>query len=136
MSLDLETKRPCLRVELFVTDVRASLTYYVEALGFRVLRDDPSGYVSVGREGVVIGLSRADRLPDEHPVKALPDERVGRGVELVVAVVDIEGAYAHALASGRPIQAPLQARSWGLTDFRMLDPDGYYVRLTSLSQQP
>jgi hypothetical protein len=25
----------------------------------------------------------------------------------------------------------LAARSWGQTDFRLIDPDGYYVRVTS-----
>jgi hypothetical protein len=25
---------------------------------------------------------------------------------------------------------------WGLTDFRVADPDGYYVRFTSLSSAP
>ncbi|MCI0184925.1 hypothetical protein MM817_03222 [Acidibacillus sp. S0AB] len=30
-----------------------------------------------------------------------------------------------------PINAPLEVRPWGLTDFRLLDPDGYYLRITS-----
>ncbi len=123
MGLDLETGRPCLRVELFVADVRASIAYYAEVLGFRVLRDDPSGYVSIGREGVTIGLGCAEHLSDEHPAKASAGEPLGRGVELVVAVADIDAAYAQARASGRPVHSPLQARSWGLTDFRVLDPD-------------
>jgi catechol 2,3-dioxygenase-like lactoylglutathione lyase family enzyme len=134
VALDRETNQPGLRIELFVRDVRASAAFYVEALGFQILRHDPSGYLSIGRPGVVIGLNRADRLPDGHPVKPLPGEPAGRGVELVVAVSDVDGAYAQAVASGRSVESPLTRRSWGLTDFRLLDPDGYYVRLTSLSQ--
>ncbi len=26
---------------------------------------------------------------------------------------------------------PLLVRPWGLTDFRVADPDGYYLRITS-----
>ncbi len=134
MGLDRETREPGLRIELFVRDVPASAAFYVEVLGFEILRNDPSGYLSVGRPGAVIALNRADHLPDGYPIKPLANEPVGRGVEVVVAVSDIEAAYAQALASGRPMASPLRAQSWGLTDFRVLDPDGYYIRLTCLSE--
>ena len=134
MGLDRETRQPALRVELFVRDVPVSAAFYVEVLGFEILRDDPSGYLCLGRPGAVIALNRADHLPDGYPVKALANEPVGRGVEVVVEVSDIEAAYEHALASGRPVASPLRAQSWGLTDFRVLDPDGYYIRLTGLSE--
>lgn len=30
-----------------------------------------------------------------------------------------------------PIEVPLVQHPWGLTNFRLLDPEGYYLRLTS-----
>jgi lactoylglutathione lyase len=33
-------------------------------------------------------------------------------------------------AAGYPIAEPLQDRPWGLRDFRLLDPDDYYLRVT------
>ncbi|MBE2225487.1 MAG: hypothetical protein IAF02_28385 [Anaerolineae bacterium] len=33
-----------------------------------------------------------------------------------------------------PLSGELQHQPWGLTDFRMLDPDGYYWRITTRRQ--
>ena len=34
------------------------------------------------------------------------------------------------MAAGIELAEDLQEREWGLTDFRMRDPDGYYLRIT------
>lgn len=34
---------------------------------------------------------------------------------------------------GWKLDADIQIRSWGLTDFRLVDPDGYYLRITTHS---
>ena len=34
-------------------------------------------------------------------------------------------------AAGWPLEQDLQDRAWGLTDFRVVDPAGYYLRITS-----
>ncbi len=40
--------------------------------------------------------------------------------------------YDKVKASGyKRVLSPLRKRSWGLTDFRITDPDGYYLRITS-----
>jgi hypothetical protein len=31
---------------------------------------------------------------------------------------------------GYPISSTLQERSWGARDFRVVDPEGYYIRFT------
>jgi len=33
--------------------------------------------------------------------------------------------------SGWPLAEDLQQRPWGLIDFRLHDPDGYYLRITT-----
>ena len=33
--------------------------------------------------------------------------------------------------AGWPIEEDIMRRPWGLQDFRVLDPDGYYLRFTS-----
>lgn len=58
---------------------------------------------------------------------------MGLGVELVVVVDDVAAVHARAVASGRVEIAALVDQPWGLTDFRILDLDGYYVRITSRS---
>ena len=53
-----------------------------------------------------------------------------RQVELVLEVDDLEAARARVLDSGWALDEDLTARPWGLTDFRLLDPSGYYWRVT------
>ncbi len=49
----------------------------------------------------------------------------GLGVEIVLEVDDVHVMYENAQSHGYPIEEPLQKRPWGLTDFRLVDPDGY-----------
>jgi lactoylglutathione lyase len=51
-------------------------------------------------------------------------------VELVLEVDDVAGERDRVLAAGWPLEEDLQERPWGLTDFRILDPAGYYLRIT------
>jgi len=52
-----------LRLELFVSDVQASIAFYTETLGFRVARADPD-YASVRNGSVVLGLGPVTKLPE------------------------------------------------------------------------
>ena len=52
------------------------------------------------------------------------------GVELVLEVDDVGAERDRVVAAGWPLGEDLQARPWGLTDFRILDPAGYYLRIT------
>jgi uncharacterized glyoxalase superfamily protein PhnB len=52
------------------------------------------------------------------------------GVELVVEVEDLDDALARVQAAEWPIDEELTTRPWGLRDFRLLDPSGYYWRIT------
>ena len=133
---DAETTFEGLRAELFVADVERSKRFYVDVLGFTVLRTAPDGYVALGRQRAHLGLNPVAGLPSGHPVRPSPGERVGLGVELVLMVADVAAAHDLAMASGAGGVSALRRQSWGLTDFRLQDPDGYYVRVTGLSATP
>ena len=56
------------------------------------------------------------------------------GVEIVVEVEDVDAAFAparEAAVTHRAQIEPLAAGPWGQTDFRLIDPDGCYIRVTS-----
>ena len=57
----------------------------------------------------------------------------GRGarVEVVLEVEDLDAAREQIEAAGYPIAEAATDRPWGLRDFRLLDPDGYYLRVTT-----
>jgi catechol 2,3-dioxygenase-like lactoylglutathione lyase family enzyme len=120
-----------LRLELFVRDLAEAVAFYRDVLGFTVL-DDSDDYVGVRLGGVTFGLGPQDRLPANHHFGAEGLARQkGVGVEIVIEVDDIAALHDRVAASGYPIASGLKRRPWGATDFRVVDPDGYYLRPTS-----
>lgn len=114
-----------LRIELFPEDPYLVADFYARVLRFAVEStggDDP--YVSLTRGTVRIGLSG-------RPVPVDPAlRRPPVGTEIVLEVDDLDTEYAAVVESGWPIDAPLTERPWGLRDFRIVDPAGYYLRIT------
>jgi hypothetical protein len=49
----------------------------------------------------------------------------------VLEVDDVKAVYKQVQLARHKILSPLARRPWGLTDFRIADPDGYYLRITS-----
>jgi catechol 2,3-dioxygenase-like lactoylglutathione lyase family enzyme len=125
-----------LRLELFVQDVEASVRFYRSTLGLEPPATwSPSGYVPIHAGTVIIGVQHLANLPADHHFSAgrLAGPR-GVGLEIVIEVDDIDLAYATAASHAEPCGGhvePLADQPWGLRDFRLVDPDGYYVRITS-----
>lgn len=119
------------RTELMVKDIEQSVDFYVRVLGF-TRNPSPNGWISVSNGTVNFGFGFISNLPSEHPLaKKSPDERTGVGVELVLEVDDVESYFERVKQANYPISRELGKRDWGLTDFRIVDPDGYYLRITS-----
>jgi catechol 2,3-dioxygenase-like lactoylglutathione lyase family enzyme len=122
-----------LRLELFVEDMEASIVFYTRVLAFEVARHEPGDYASLRWGDALFGLGPVAKLPEEGGYfgRDISDHRRGLGVEIVLEVDDVDGWHARVAASGHPILEPLRDRPWGLRDFRISDPDGYYLRITS-----
>ncbi|MEV4515427.1 VOC family protein [Dactylosporangium sp. NPDC049525] len=124
-----------LRMELFVVDLDASVAFYRDVLGFRVERraDD---YVSLVCGLVVLGLGPIAKLPETGAGPGFTRQRLARdkgaGVEIVLEVDgldELRALHEHCRRHAA-VAEPLQLRPWGLHDFRLADPDGYYLRVT------
>jgi catechol 2,3-dioxygenase-like lactoylglutathione lyase family enzyme len=117
-----------LRVELFVADLDVFVDFYTRVLGFEVFadrrREDPS-YAAVRRGRVQIGAARA-WAPVDRSARGLPT-----GTELVLETDDDLTAERNRIVAAWPLEEDLTERPWGLTDFRLYDPDGYYLRVTT-----
>ena len=122
---------PKLCIELFVADIATSRSFYTTVLDFIPGQTGYGGYTPLSQGDVRLSLNKNDALPDDHPAKVAPNERAGRGVEIVIEVDDIRPVYDRVKASGWPISGDLASHPWGVTDFRVVDPDGYYLRLSS-----
>ena len=119
-----------LRCEIFPSDVDRTLRFYVDVLAFDVVRDERQAdppYLAMRRADVHLGAVG-------RPPVAEPDtRRPPTGVELVLEVDDVDAEHVRISATGWPITEDLTLRPWGLWDFRLLDPDGYYWRITGLA---
>jgi lactoylglutathione lyase len=116
-----------LRFEIFPDDLDVTVDFYTRVLRFRLTADrrgEPDAYVSLQRGSVCVGAVRKS-VPDARSVRVPP-----AGVELVLEVDDVAGEHDRVVAAGWPLEEDLQDRPWGLTDFRILDPAGYYLRIT------
>lgn len=120
-----------LRIELFVENLDRSMKFYSDVLGFSLPTDTNSSYIPVRKGNVVLGLGEMEKLPKRHPLKGSDGQQIGLGVEIVLVVEDVKAIYNKVIAKAYPIQAELTKRPWGLEDFRIVDPDGYYLRITS-----
>ncbi len=119
-----------LRIELFVDDLDTSIAFYERTLGFELTRRDED-YASLRRGAAVLGLGPVAKLPEHGTGPGFTRERLARdrgaGVEIVLEVERLEDVLATAAEA---VVEPLQHRPWGLRDFRINDPDGYYIRVT------
>jgi len=122
-----------LRLELFALDMEASIAFYTRVLAFELSRHEPGDYASLRLGGIVLGIGPVAKLSEEGGYfgRDIATYRRGLGVEIVIEVDDVERCHERVAASGHPILEPLQDRPWGLRDFRISDPDGYYRRITS-----
>lgn len=119
-----------LRFEIFPDDLDATVDFYQRVLLFRLTDDrrgEPEAYVSLQRGSVRVGVLRSAAAADD----ARPARRPPTGVELVLEVDDVAAERDRVTAAGWPLEADLQDRPWGLRDFRLLDPGGHYLRITS-----
>jgi catechol 2,3-dioxygenase-like lactoylglutathione lyase family enzyme len=126
-----------LRVELFVKQPLATVAFYERLLGFKLERHG-DGYWSLRNGRVTIGVGAAEGLaPDHHFVRPSAGASArGVGVELVLELPSAEAVdtvferiHLDVEAAGGQVE-PVSDRAWGLRDFRVIDPDGYYIRVT------
>jgi catechol 2,3-dioxygenase-like lactoylglutathione lyase family enzyme len=117
-----------LRIELFVDNLDRFVEFYVDVLRFELVDDrraDPSPYAAVERGSVRIGAVPAWE-PVDRTLRSAP-----HGTELVITVDDLAAERDAVVAAGWPLAVDITERPWGLTDFRLHDLDGYYLRFST-----
>jgi predicted enzyme related to lactoylglutathione lyase len=117
-----------LSYEVFHQDVAALVAFYVEVLGFQDPENASSDYVVVRRGGARVGCCRhAEAVPTPR--------KPPNGSEVVLRVDDVRAEHARVVARGWPLADELTRRPWGLTDFRVFDPSGQYIRVTNVTAE-
>lgn len=134
------TFRARLVPEIKVSDLGASLRFWRDLLGFRVLYDRAEeGFAYLDRDGAQIMLDqRGLGAPERRGIweTATMDRPFGRGVNFQVQASDLESIQARLEAAGAGIYFGPETRWYragagevGVRQFLVQDPDGYLVRL-------
>jgi ankyrin repeat protein len=103
---------------LSVTDMRASLDYYVDKLGFKKKWEwgDPPDFACVARDEVELFLS-------------LGTQRVAAGSWISIFVQDVDALYEDYKQRGAIIRQPPTEYPWGMREMNVEDLDGHRFRL-------
>lgn len=121
-------------VELHVPDFKVVKHFYGE-LGYQVRWEEPAkgteGYLVLQLEGNILAFWPGTESVYGHAFfKQFPKETPrGYGVEIVTFVTNLDELYKRANKLESVVEE-LQTRPWGLKDFRIKDPHGYYLRFT------
>ncbi|KAJ9612363.1 hypothetical protein H2200_003960 [Cladophialophora chaetospira] len=119
-----------MRIELFPANLQQFIEFYTKTLRFTLLKhvDD---YAYLQRDQTFIGA--AETASDESLEQKGSYRRPKKGVEIIFEVDDLEGERDFIVGKGWNLDADIELQPWGLKDFRLVDPDGYYLRITTHS---
>jgi catechol 2,3-dioxygenase-like lactoylglutathione lyase family enzyme len=135
---------PKLVPELDVSDIEVSLAFYTGICGFAVRFERPEErFVYLDLDGVHLMLEEADG-PGRRFSTAPLERPYGRGMNLQIAVRDVDALYARVEAAGCDVPIPMEERWYRADDvmsgnrqFVVADPDGYLLRFFSdLGERP
>src|SRR5438270_5515693 len=116
-------------VEICVSDLEQSITWFEHVLGFRVVARDADEYAELSRGETFIQLA-ADNAPYWAPERArlLPPGQRGSGVEIVLLVDNVDAVYSQAQEARADIVRSLADYPWHMRQFWVRHPDGYLIR--------
>lgn len=99
---------------LTVHDLQASLEYYTKVLDFEIAWEygEPPYLASVFRDRVELNLSQREAATELMPSR------------VYFQVLDVEAYYVQVAAAGAAIDVALDERTYGMKDFRVVDPSG------------
>lgn len=117
--------------ELHVSDVDASVEFYSQ-LGLVPTARAPSwATLAIGDGELRLQSDGYVRSHDHYFTPHLDRRPRGIGVEICVEVTEPVDDVAARIRPGGAIVRELVNRDWGARDFRVADPDGYFVRVTT-----
>lgn len=114
------------KFELFVTNPGDSIRFY-EVLGFTVAHAKPDGYSTLRSGGTVVAVSPVPWWLPLRLVGFLRSPPIG--TEIVFYTTRLQQLHEALVGAGHS-PGPIALQPWGDRDFRITDPDGYYVRVS------
>lgn len=126
---------PAVVPELDVSDLAASLKIYIDIFGFRIHAQRPEErFAYLIRDGAHLMLEEAAG-PGRRFRTAPLEQPFGRGINLQIAVTDVDDVHRAVESAKLSIVIPLEERWYrqgtverGNRQFVVADPDGYLLR--------
>jgi catechol 2,3-dioxygenase-like lactoylglutathione lyase family enzyme len=118
-----------------VSDLQASLAFYTQVIGFTIVFQRPEErFAYLDLDGANLMLEEA--AGPGRRFRTAPAERpFGRGMNLQIAVSDIDTLHRRVLEAGSEMIIPMEERRYRVDDlsvghrqFVVADPDGYLLR--------
>lgn len=119
-----------LRLELYVRDLEKSIAFYQDVVQLKLQAMDKTGAMFTA-PNLKLLLTQQNIILKDHYFGDLTSAQKGLGVEIIIVVNDIQESYKRISSMPVKLEANLTKQYWGMTDFRLTDPDGYYLRMTS-----
>ena len=122
--------------ELYCTDIKTSLAFYVDILGFEIQYQRPEeGFAMLERQGSRIMLDQIVPGNKRSWITAPLEAPFGRGINLQMMTSRIDELYAKIQNSGARIFLPMEEKWYRANDmglgnrqFIVQDPDGFLLR--------
>ena len=108
--------------QFLVDDLRRSIEYYRQQLGFELDFVYEDFYASVSRNGCAIHLKEAAKIEADRSHR-----KQNEHLDASIAVTNLAALHNELLARGAVITKPLEVRPWSSRDFYVEDPDGYIL---------
>ena len=119
-------------------DLPEAMAFYVDTLGFDVLRDSADqGNVSLGFGAARLMLEIAGDFYSDEYNAAIAERLGGRSADaLYLESSELEAYYERLRAAGVTIVDPLAERPWGQAEFTVADHVGNWLTFWAVTQGP
>src|SRR5690606_12818576 len=119
------------RVELYVKDIEKSIEFYQDIIGLELYgRNERSARFIYDCFSLLIASETI--LDQQHYFNNKAQSNIkGNGFELIIVVDQLEKVYQRCLNHNYPIEVGVETYPWKMRGFKLADPDGYFLRITS-----
>ncbi len=119
------------RVELYVRNIEESIKFYQDIIGLKLYgRNERSARFNYDSFSLLITSDTV--LKNNHYFNSKAKSEVkGNGFELIIVVNELEKVHSRCLDYSYPIEVGVEEYPWDMRGFKIADPDGYFLRITS-----
>ena len=119
------------RNELYVKDIEKSLNFYENIIGLDLYGRSKRG-ARFNYDCFSLLLTSEEVLGEKHYFNNKAKSEIkGNGFEMIIVVDELEEVYQRCLDKDYPIEVEVEEYPWEMRGFKIADPDGYFIRITS-----